>query len=406
MAWLRSLRWKTVFAAALGVAGGVGMVALAPASLRAQQPSAPWDIVAQAEAKRKAQGLPVPSAVYLGEGALVHKINNWTVGLAGGLPEGTFLRFAAEIARNLNGTDDLRVLPVVTPGATENVKDLLYLKGIDIAITHADVFEHFRNVEKISNIDRRVHFISEMYISEIHVLARAEIKSFKDLEGKTVGFHTPGAGPSVTAPILFQRMGVKVNPVFVNNAIAIEKMKTGEIAALVHTVGKPNDLFVKVKNDFGFHFLPIPLDKFDDIYVPSTLTSDDYPGYVKPGETVDTIGVQAVLAVFNWPKDSDRYRRVQRFVDFYFDRFSKFQQPPYHPKWRSVNLAAKVPGWTRYVIAEEKLKQISDSKPAVLDPSLARVQAARVAPNDVAEQERLFQQFIEWNRARGKTAQQ
>jgi hypothetical protein len=97
---------------------------------------------------------------------------------------------------------------------------------------------------------------------------------------------------------------------------------------------------------------------------------------------------------------------VQRFIDFYFDRFKNFQEPPYHPKWRSMNLAANVPGWTRYVIAEEKLKQLAASQPAVLDNSLARGQAARVAPNDAAEQERLFQQFLEWNRSRGRTAQQ
>jgi TRAP-type uncharacterized transport system substrate-binding protein len=150
----------------------------------------------------------------------VARVNNWTVGLAAGLPEGTFLRFAAEIARNLNTSDDLRVLATVTPGATDNVKDLLYLKGMDIGITHADVFEHFRNVEKIPNIEKRVNYISEMYISELHVLVRPEINSFKDLEGKKVSFHTPGAGPSVTGPILFQRLGIKVEPVYVNNAIA------------------------------------------------------------------------------------------------------------------------------------------------------------------------------------------
>ena len=65
-----------------------------------------------------------PTAAASGELNTVARINNWTVGLAAGLPEGTFLRFAAEIARNLNGTDDLRVLATVTPGATENVKDL------------------------------------------------------------------------------------------------------------------------------------------------------------------------------------------------------------------------------------------------------------------------------------------
>lgn len=394
------LRRRIACAALLGL---IALIAGSMTSTARAQQTAPWDLVAQAEARRKAQGLPVPPSVYLGEGATVAKINNWTVGLAGGLPEGTFLRFAAEIARNLNGTDDLRVLPMVTPGATENVKDLLYLKGIDIAITHADVFEHFRSVEKIPNIEKRVHFISEMYISEIHVLARPEIKDFKDLEGKTVSFHTPGAGPSVTGPILFQRMGVKVNPVFVNNAIAYEKMKSGEIAALVHTVGKPNDLFTKNKNEVGFHFLPIPFDKFEDTYVPSTLTADDYPGYVAPGQKVDIIGVQAVLAVFNWPKDSDRYRRVQRFIEFYFDRFPQLQQPPYHPKWKSINLAAKVPGWTRYTLAEDKLRQIADSKPVTLDTSLARIQASREAPADTAEQEKLFQKFMEWSRNRGRT---
>jgi TRAP transporter TAXI family solute receptor len=366
--------------------------------------------LAQAQVQVKTTPLQVkttpraPTAASSGESNLVAKVNNWTVGLAGGLPEGTFLRFAAEISRNLNDTDDLRVLAVVTPGATDNVKDLLYLKGMDIAITHADVFEHFRNVEKIPNIEKRVHFISEMYISELHVLVRPEINSFKDLEGKKVSFHTPGAGPSVTGPILFQRLGVKVEPVYINNAIAYEKMKTGEIAALIHTVGKPNDLFTKNKNDSGFKFLAVPFDKFEDFYVPSVFTAEDYPGYVRPGEKVETLGVQAVLAVYNWPRDSDRFRRVSRFIDFYFDRFKNFHEPPYHPKWKSINLAAKVPGWTRFWVAEEKLKQMAaaQARDVVVDNQLVRQQAARAAPNSAAEQERLFQQFLEWSKSQGK----
>src|SRR5262249_32676035 len=39
-----------------------------------------------------------PTAIASGEGDKMAKVNSWTVGLAGGLPEGTFLRFAAEIA--------------------------------------------------------------------------------------------------------------------------------------------------------------------------------------------------------------------------------------------------------------------------------------------------------------------
>jgi TRAP-type uncharacterized transport system substrate-binding protein len=358
------------------------------------------------EAQDKRRFQRAPTAADSGEGNTVAKINNWTVGLAGGLPEGTFLRFSAEIARNVNDSEHLRVLPVVTQGATDNIKDLLYLRGIDIAITNADVLEHFKTVERIPNIEKRINFVSEMVISEVHMVVRPEINSFKDLEGKKVSFHTAGAGSSTTAPIVFQRMGVKVEPVYINNAIALEKMRTGEIAAIVNNGAKPQDLLSKFKNDAGFKLMPIPFDRFDDAYyIPAVLTSDDYPNFIKPGEKVNTLGVQTVLAVYNWPRDSDRYRRVERFIEYYFDRFEGLQKPPYHPKWKSVNLAAQVPGWTRYVAAEERLKQLTVAKakpPAAPSSEQARAQPVRTGTTDAAAQEKLFQQFLEWSRKQGK----
>jgi TRAP-type uncharacterized transport system substrate-binding protein len=243
-----------------------------------------------------------------------------------------------------------------------------------------------------------------MVISEVHLVVRPEINSLKDLEGKKVSFHVAGAGSSTTAPIVFKRLGVNVEPVYINNAIALEKMKTGEIVGLVNNGAKPQDLLTKFKNDQGFKFLPIPIDRFDEYYIPATLTSDDYPGFIKPGEKVETLGVQTVLAVYNWPRESDRYRRVQRFIETYFDRFPNLHNPPYHPKWKSVNLAAKVPGWTRYSVADERLKQSTTSKgpPPAIDTQLARQQAARAAPADAVQQERLFQQFLEWSKKQGK----
>jgi TRAP transporter TAXI family solute receptor len=358
-------------------------------------------------AQLKAAPRAAPTAASVGEGQTVAKINNWTVGLASGLPEGTFIRFGAEIARNLNDGDELRVIPMITYGATDNVKDLLYLKGVDVAFTNADVLEHFKTVEKIPNIEKRINYISGMYIGHIHVLVRSDINSLQDLAGKKVSFHTPGAGASVSAPILFQRLGIKVEPVFVNNAIALEQMKTGELAGLVNTGGKPQELFTKFKNDLGYKFLSIPFDKFEDLYVPSVFTSEDYPTYIKPGEKVESLGVPVVLAVYNWSRENDRFRRIQRFIEYFVDRFDGFQKPPYHPAWKTINLAAKVPGWNRYWVAEEKLKQVAAAKPPPvstrpIDLQLARQQAQRAAPNDAVEQERLFQQFLEWNRAQTK----
>src|SRR5215470_5676640 len=91
------------------------------------------------EASFAQSGARAPTAAASGEAKAVAKANEWTVGLASGTPSGTFMRFGAEIAGNINQVGDMRVLAVITPGATENVRDLLYLRGIDIAITHADV---------------------------------------------------------------------------------------------------------------------------------------------------------------------------------------------------------------------------------------------------------------------------
>jgi TRAP transporter TAXI family solute receptor len=379
----------------------LAFVALAGALACAASIEAAW---AQ---QRKA--VRAPTAAETGEVSKVLQINSWTVGLAGGLPTGTFIRFAAEIARNLNDPSAMRVLPVITQGATDNVKDLLYLKGIDIAITNADVLEHFKTTERIPNIEKRINFISEMVISEVHLVVRPEINSVQDLEGKKVSLGAKGAGQSTTGPIVFKRLGVNPAFVYIDNAIALEKMKTGEIVAIVNNGAKPLNLLANFKNDGGFKFLPIPIDRFDEYYIPATLTAQDYPGFIKPGEKIETLGVQTLLAVYNWPRESDRYRRVQRFIERYFDLFAKFHAPPYHPKWKSVNLRANVPGWTRYVVAEEKLKQTADVKqtagakqPPPVEASFNRQKIRTGSPGESADQEKLFQQFLEWSKKQGK----
>src|SRR6185436_816682 len=86
------------------------------------QPAPGGEQFAQVEPRRTPAARP-PTAYASGEGATVAKINNWTVGLAAGLPEGTFLRFGAEIARNLNDSDELRVFFFEDTATTENVKD-------------------------------------------------------------------------------------------------------------------------------------------------------------------------------------------------------------------------------------------------------------------------------------------
>jgi hypothetical protein len=159
--------------------------------------------------------------------------------------------------------------------------------------------------------------------------------------------------------------------------------------------------FKPLKAEEGFRFLPVEYtDVFKDYYTPAELTHADYPNLIPQGQSVPTISVQALLAVYNWPRNTDRYRRCVRFVEYLFERFDKLRQPPYQPGWRQINLAGTIPGWTRFQPAQEMLDKIA-ARPKI-DPSLARSQAARAAPNDPAEQERLFQQFLEWSKRQSR----
>ena len=62
------------------------------------------------------------------------RINRGTVGIISGGVAGTYVRVASDLANVLDKGDDLRVLAVLGKGSVQNIDDLLYLRGIDIAI--------------------------------------------------------------------------------------------------------------------------------------------------------------------------------------------------------------------------------------------------------------------------------
>ena len=194
-----------------------------------------------------AQAQSVPKSLEQGgtDAAMRVSRNNWTVGIVGGQLSGTYMTFAIELAEVLDDGDNLRVLPIVTYGAASNLDDLLYLSNVDVAVTQADVFDYFRTRRKIPNLESRVNYILRLPVSEVHVLGRNEIKTIEDLRGKKVSFGPAGSASSLTGTIVFQRLGIQVEQVLYDNPTALQKLKTGELAALVRVIGKPIDFFGK-----------------------------------------------------------------------------------------------------------------------------------------------------------------
>ena len=351
----------------------------------------------------------VPQSLEQGgsDAVMRNRKNNWTVGIAGGQLSGTYMTFANELAEVLDDGENLRVIPIVTYGAASNMDDLLYLRQVDIAVTQSDVFDYFRTQRKLTNLAYRVNYIIRLPVSELHILAGPGITSIEDLKGKKVSFGPAGSASSLTGTIVFQRLGVQVEQVLFDNPTALQKLKSGELAALVRVIGKPIDFFAKIPANSGLHFIPIPFSKvFADYYGVSELTSKEYPNLVPEGQAVETLGVPAVLAAYNWPKGSDRYRRVERFTEAFFSKWEKFREPPRHPKWRDVNLAATVPGWTRSSIAEEMLRRLREKEPAVAQATGQEFSAflndrgSVYAKLSAEQRESMFREFLQWQKQR------
>jgi hypothetical protein len=186
------------------------------------------------------------------------------------------------------------------------------------------------------------------------------VRSLSDLAGKKVNFNTQGTAAAYSGPLIFSRLGVDVEKMFIPHPVALEQLKRGEIAGVVFVTSKPVDAFVKGKWEPGFKFLAVEYgSKFEDYYLPSYLEPTDYPNLVAKGERIATIAVPTILASFNWRPSSPRYHRVARFVDELFSQADKLQAPGFDPKWKDVNLTTRVPGLERFQPAQDWLDRAS-----------------------------------------------
>jgi TRAP transporter TAXI family solute receptor len=284
--------------------------------------------------------------------ALAIRANAGTVGIISGGPDGTYVRIAADLAAVLDDGDALRVLPILGKGSLQNIADILVLRGVDVGIVQSDVLVYARRERLLPGVDSLIQYIAKLYDEEVHVLARADVARIEDLAGKPVNVDVRGSGTAMTASLLFGALGIPVDARHDPQDSALERLRRGEIAALVYVAGKPARLFGGIPADAGLKLLPVPASPaLLETYLPAEFRPADYPRLVPEGGTVETIAVGAVMAVYAWPAATERHRKVARFVEAFTAKFPAFLQPPRHPKWREVDLAAQVPGWTRFTPA-------------------------------------------------------
>jgi TRAP-type uncharacterized transport system substrate-binding protein len=309
--------------------------------------------------------------------------------------------FGSDMARVLDDDATIRVLPVLGKGPVRNVIDILHLRSIDMGAVAADVPEFYKLQYKVPDITSRLRYIAKLYHNELHVIAPTSIKSIFDLAGKRIVAQTDVG--YYTAKVVFSRLGIKASFDFrTDDARSIQKIIDGEADAYITSTGKVSQLARAIKNENrALHLVPVPYDRrLQDLYQPTTLSSEEYPNLLPAGETIDTIATSVLLVSFNWPENTERYNRVARFVDTFFSRIGEFHKPPRHPKWKEASISLTIPGWQRFKAADDWLarkQQAPDGGREKFEQFLA---GAGTAANDPSQRDALFRQFLEWQKRR------
>src|SRR5438477_5767851 len=342
--------------------------------------------------------------------ALRDKLNSGLVGIVfGGMDDADFSE-AVDLGAVI-GSPDIKIMSVAGNGANETVADLLFARGIDLGIVQTDVLQAIKQKPPFPDVEKFLQYIAKLYDQEIHILARNDIRSLNDLRHKRVNFGTYESGTYTSANTILKTLGISVQSTMYPQPLALEKLRRGEIAAMVYTAGKPARLFQTIRPEEPLHFLSIPgTDALRKSYKQSELNDHDYPDLIEKDKPVATLSVGTVLAVYNWPSNSERHRKITRFVQALFRQIDELRFPPHHPKWQEVDIGRSVPGWTRFAAAEQWIagehgnrddngKSGSTREPgAGAPPSAGSDEDLPISGLDKNQRDALFREFLDYQR--------
>ena len=321
------------------------------------------------------------------------KMNENSLVLVCGSLGAPYIQLGHDISVVVNDGDNLRVLPVVSDGAFTNVRDVLYLRGVDLGITTVQTLNALKTSSEYGpNIDKLLTYIAPLSVDTLHVLARPGINSIYDLKGKKVSFNSKGSGTARFSPAVFKALGIPVEEVTMAQGDAIQAMRDGTLDATVCSCPMPLPAFPNVRPEWGFKFLDVPYSsQFERDYFPATITNENYPNLVAKDRKVETLATSTILISFNWPRNTDRYRRTEKFVDAFFTKYEELRKPPRHPAWRDVNFAATIRGWQRFPAAQEWIERnVKKAEPATATAPATAARTIQLNENEEA----LFREFM------------
>ncbi len=321
---------------------------------------------------------------------------------------------AVEMAGLFDDGTTRRALPIIGLTSGQNVRDVVSLRGVDMAIVQTDVIERARADKSHPDPASGFTYIAPLWNEEFHLLARSNIQAVTDLANRRIEIGAFDSASNATASRLFGLMNLPFTAVNDSLEVALAKLAHGDVDAVAIVAAKPALVPQAISQQDGFHLLSIPPEKaITDAYKPAVLDADDYPSLISKTDPVQTVAVGTVLLAANLAPNSERYKTLEAYCAVLFNDYDALRAPGHEPKWREVDLQADVPGLTRFPAAQswiDRNRAASRSGPkdtqSVFSQFIdARQQALGGATLSDQDKQVLFQQFQRWQAASNPSPQ-
>jgi len=254
--------------------------------------------------------------------------------IATGSPDGTYYKIGQDI-KSLTDNAGIQVQVLPTNGSFENI-NLLGKGQAELGIVQLDALKYFADVMREKgdlDVFERLKVVLNLYPEEIHVITNKEsISSFYDLENKRVSVGPENSGTALTAALLFKMYDIQAEQLSYQQAEALERLKKGEIDAMVFVAGAPVSIFKDLGSDF--HIVRLPQNPgLDQIYSRTVLGKDFYSWAT---EDAATYAVPSGIVMVDSGAES-QVREMGKLVLAILQGQEQLKKTG-HPKWNDSEL--------------------------------------------------------------------
>jgi len=269
-------------------------------------------------------------------------------------PSGPATLAVYDLADQLARDAKIRVLPVAGLGAVANVRDLLTLRSIDIAVLNSDILAFLDQTGEFPSARRRLRYLAHLYDQHVYLLARRNFNALQDLRGRRLLVGSRRGGSRITATTLFNLQNIDVTLEGLDHETLLDDARIGDFDGVLLLSSELARLRLSAQMRRDFHLLPVALTPaLQETYRPALIEGQATLGLAEAAK-VETIAVSTLLVAraTNLPRSDSP--DVRAFINAFYAALPELRRQSPTSIWRRADINSLSPGWTRHPAAEPR----------------------------------------------------